>query len=355
MTISFNELITPLNGGLPRSKKDVVRSILDIVPEDRLFQVADALAKHEKVDNYIVIRRIAHHLATTGALHKLRALSKPITHYAAKIELLRGMYSRLYVSPTYTSPSLTRDKAAFFHNAYGCTELVASFPETFGNHEYPPGLIFQGNTLHGRNSAQVNDWKHVFEQCPNLTTLMVVTGGCPTAMMWNRTSTALTALRTAFEEAGLKNMTTLRLVPADTVYIGQFKWNGPAYGVASPLATKAWSSITRLELQVLPLAKELNKLDRIQAVKMFNAWLRAFAPRLEVLKMYYLGEEEGAHPFALLSELDMKASGQPDMRMPLLKELWLGKVKGVQDFAPLLEAQARGLPRYVLKLQQAKG
>ena len=103
--------------------------------------------------------------------------------------------------------------------------------------------------------------------------------------------------------------------------------------------------ITKLELQVLPLPKELNKLDRVQAVKMFNAWLNSFAPRLQVLKMCYLGKEEGAHPFALLSGLDIKASGQPDMKMPLLRELWLGKVEDVHDFAPLLEAQARSLDR----------
>jgi hypothetical protein len=343
MTITFYELITPRNGGRLRTKKDIVRAILDIVPEHRLFHTAEILTKHELADNYNVLRRITHHLSATGDLHKLRVLSEHTCHLAAAQGLLRGLYQRLYVSPTYVNPRLHRDKLAFAPIASGCTELVAKFPETFGNHEYPPGAIFKGNTLHGRNSVQVNDWKHIFALCPNLTTLTVVTGGCPTAVMWNRTSTALTALRTAFEEAKLEHLTILRMLPADAVYIGQFKWNGPAFGAASSIATNSWSRITQLELQVLPFAQELSKLDRIQAAKVFNAWSWGLAPHLETLRLCYLGDEEGEHPFALLNALDIKASGQPTMKMPLLKELWLGNVRDVGEYAPWLEEQAPSL------------
>ena len=348
MTVSFDNLIAPLHGGRPRTKKDVARAILDITHEDRLFHFAASLAKHEVVDrNHTILRRIAHHLSTAGALHKLRLFSKRITQLATSISVLDSAFNRLYVTPMYVAPNRERNIVAFTSIASSCTQLVARFRESYGNHEYPPGVIFRGNTLQGRNSVQVNDWQHVLARCPNINTLIVITETCPTGLLWNRTSTALTALRTAFEEAGLKKVTTLRWLPVDMLYIGQFKWNGPSFGNASPMAAATWSRITNLEVQMLPLREDLNKLDHIQTIKMFNAWLQALAPRLKTLKLCYLGGEEGAHPFALLSGLVIKTRGQPDMGMPVLEELWLGRVKDADGCAELLETLAPQLKQYV--------
>ena len=344
MTASFDRLIAPLNNGHKRTKKDLISAIYDIASEDKVLLFAAALAKHEAHDDHNILRRIAFHLAADGRLHQLRTLSKRIAVVAAVANVLNGSYRRLYISPMYANPQLKRNKLAFKRIAWGCDELVMNFKECFGNHEYPPGAIFKGNILHGQGSTQINDWRYVFEFCPNLTTLTVVTETCPTGMMWNRTSTALTALRTAFEEAGLRKVTTLRMLPADMIYTGQFKWIGPAFGNASPSAVGTWSQIKCLELQILPLP-ELNKLDKISVAKMFNAWLRALAPRLESLKLCYLGQEKGKHPFALLSGLKIKARGQPNMRMPELRELWLGGVQDVEDFDDVLEHYAPELSK----------
>lgn len=348
MSSSFERLIEPLNGGRKRTKKQLVSALYDITSEETVFQHAASLARHEVVDaDYNVLRRIAHHLEAVGRLHQLRALSKRIITALATAGLLQRTFQRLYISPMYTSPQKKRNKLSFGRIAFGCAELVVTFRECFGNHEYPPGAIFKGNILHGQSSKQVNDWRHVFEFCPNLTTLTVVTESCGTGVLWNRTSTALTALRTAFEEAGLSKITTLKIVPADMIYIGQFKWNGPAFGSASPLAASTWSQITRLELQILP-PQTLNENDNISVVKMFNAWLRALAPQLESLKLCYLGQHRGEHPFALMRGLEIKTRGQPNMRLPLLKELWMGGVRNVGDYDDLFEQYAPELVGQVM-------
>jgi hypothetical protein len=90
---------------------------------------------------------------------------------------------------------------------------------------------------------------------------------------------------------------------------------------------------------------ELTKVDRIQTVKMFNAWLGALSPQLQSLRLCYLGREEGEHPLALMKSLDIKSRGQPNMRMPVLKELWLGRVRDVDDCHDLLEQFAPELRR----------
>jgi hypothetical protein len=324
MTMNFDEIIAPYR---QRTKKEIAHDIIDIPSKDdhNLYKFAALLTEHQISDTkHNVLRRIAHHLGKSGDLHKLRLLSKHIAHTASSNNILNGSFKRLFITPMYANPERKRDKAAFTNIAYGCSELVVTMKERVDNYKFPPGMVFQGNQLHGRDSTQINDWRHVFQLCPNLTTLMITTGSCNTGTMWNRTSTALTALRTAFEEAELSKMTTLRTVPADMVYISLLKWHGPSLGGASPITVASWSRITNLELQILPML-ELTKVDRIQTVKMFNAWLRALSPQLQSLRLCYLGRDEGEHPLALMKSLDIKSRGQPNMRMPVLKELWARK------------------------------
>lgn len=337
--MSFERLIAPSNHGYKRSKKDIARALLDITFEDKLWMFANLLAAHEVTDNYNVVRVLAHHLAEIGELHNIRLFSRRVAHRFASAGALSRIFERLQISPMYSNPDARRSKPAFTNVAYGCKELVVTVRECSGNHKYLPITIFK------EEKAAGNDWVHVFKQCPNLTTITVVTEGCATGTVWNRTSSALTALRVAYEEAGLTKVDTLRLAPADMIYIGQFRWDGPAFGPTSPLAANAWSHITKLELHVLPPIN-LRELEEIQTVKIFNAWLRSFAPRLRSLKLCYVGRK-GQHPFALLNDLDMRTRGRPNMRMPVLQELWLGQVKDAEDGTELLEELAPRLESYV--------
>lgn len=344
MTISFEQLIAPYR---QRTKKEIVHDIVDITSKEHhnLYKFAAILTKHQVSDTkHNILQRIAHHLGKAGELHKLRLLSKRIARTASSNNILNGSFKRLFIMPMYANPERKRDKAAFTNIAYGCSELVVTFKERVDNFNFPPGMIFKGNQLHGRDSTQINDWRHVFQLCPNLVSLTIITGICSTGTMWNRTSTALTALRTAFEEADLSKITTLRTVPADMVYISLLKWQGPALGSATPVAADTWSRITNLELQILPMLG-LTKVDRIQTVKMFNAWLRVLSSHLQSLKLCYLGKEEGEHPLSLMKSLDIKSRGQPNMRMPVLRELWLGRVRHVEDCHDLLEQFAPALRR----------
>jgi hypothetical protein len=187
------------------------------------FQFANLLVTHEAKDNYNVIRALARHLSKKGALHKVRLLSRRSAQLFSSVGATNGIYKRLFVSPLYTDPHAKRDKSAFTRIAYGCTELVVTLRECYGSYNVPPGIVFSSSAVTSTHPPHISDWPYIFVHCPNLTTLTIFTDSCTTGNLWNKTSSALTAVRTAFEQAGLMRITTLRMAPADMIYIGQFR------------------------------------------------------------------------------------------------------------------------------------
>ncbi|KIW05482.1 uncharacterized protein PV09_03366 [Verruconis gallopava] len=347
--MNFYSLVAPPVGGSKRSKKDVAKAILQIPKDDHsnnLMFVAESLARHEVLDKRAVVRALARHLEAQNQLQDVRLLSMQIADVFVVEGGFHGLFRRLYVSPMYTNPFARRSRTGFSRVAYGCTEIIVSLRENCGNYRYAPGSIFQ-TRAEGMTSAvtEINDWSFVFRHCPNLKTLSVITGGCTTGVLWNRTSSALRTLRTGLEDADLPNMTTLRMAPVDMVYVGQFGCHGPAFGRSSAFAATLWTQIKHLELQILPLA-DLEENQRIQTFEKFREWLRGLALHLRSLRICYLGVHEGHNPFQRLSGLNRKRLGEDNVYMPELRELWLGRVEGLNDSYDVLKTLAPRLVRY---------
>jgi hypothetical protein len=150
--MSFERLITPFNHGHKRTKKDVVKALIDNTHVDRVFQFANLLVTHEAKDNYNVIRALARHLSKKGALHKVRLLSRRSAQLFSSVGATNDIYKRLFVSPLYTDPHAKRDKSAFTRIAYGCTELVVTL-RVLWQLQHPARHCFQLEHSHEHASS----------------------------------------------------------------------------------------------------------------------------------------------------------------------------------------------------------
>lgn len=340
----FLALLQPRNYGAKRTQRQISEAIRHIGSEDNFLAQAKALTKCEGADHFHIVKALSRALAANGEVLKFRCLSKEVAKSFYLARAFEGAFEKLYVSPRFVYPDRERSRHTLKTVAHGCKELRVKFKERNGNHDIAPGAVFyEGRGEEGGK----DDWAAIFDLMPELTTLSISTEISGMGLSWNRTSSGLTALRVAFEKARLKKMRVLRLLGVDMVYITQFYWKGPAFGTASHLAAAAWAQIQELEVQILPKVEgEQQELARVQMTKVFNAFLLSFAPSLVVLKLSYMAEEGGQHPFTLMRDLPITYRGQPEMEMPVLRELWVGRCKDEEIARELLDTLVPALDEY---------